>query len=782
MNLVKTIKPSNQMKKLSIFLGLLCLTYCLYSQQCTPTECLNLDSTCSIVGGPFVPAIDGMNTILARSVEADGLTFYNTEAREWNPCWIDSLEQYTDDSCDNPCNCNNTWFCPETYCSVISGIADLSPALISRAAGLWDGLHRLTGKYVDPNNKPYYEASKQLICDINATFDCRGLLRPFVQAGIFENIPADVNHIGIPSFVLDDFSDDPESSELSNYTNSPSPSFERFKQSRMIYSSLIPSEQVEFDCGYWAASNATPDIRKIETRMFFYYLATIYIDLGFTSLHMGQLPLYSYCDEFESDLIYAKYLLNKIRSYAENLDQPLLITSEAFNGDIESGDTLLLDYYSNPARVREVLDVENEPHFGDDANLADLDNSNGENPNCHPYGFDNKIDSLINDIFGDGSPCDSNDYPGIIHPCHGVGFGQGLGGVNFNGITVDPLPYTIYLDFAGGLKDGTAPFDDPAPFSYDTSSNTEIGEHIENTWGFDDKGWFYHLSNECKQHWLSETYCFMRRFDNNRANLQIPAFSHFNFWDVNLLDPTNLADSCKSPRREVLINDPDYINLFQDVLEPIVVDSIYFNYACGDNLGSYCSPRFIKTERIYSVLIKGIDCSSKFSWHIAKLDTLGNPEYWLDISYDIGRIFTVSEAGMYRIYLRQDNYGLEPADQFYGVNQIFREEYLEPYCCVFDHTEPLQYDVTNERFGKIGVSPNPNKGQFVVNYQNDSDNMLELLLIDNFGTIRVIDSIVGKSVFNKDISVTDLHSGIYTIVARDNFGSIKDYHRVVIVE
>lgn len=757
----------------------------LFAQQCQPTECLNLDSTCTKVGGPFVPAIDGINTILARSVEADGLTYYNTEARvSWNPCWIDSLEQYTDDSCDMPCNCNDQPFCPDTYCSIINGIADLSPALISRAAGLWGGFERLTGKYDFPNDRAYYDACQQLICDINATFDCRGLLRPLIQAGIFENVDDNIEVISIPSFVLDEFSDDPDSSELVNYTNPPNSTWERFNKSRVIYSSNVPTDSVEFDCDSWAGAGAIPDIRRIEARMWFYYLATIYIDLGFTSLHMGQLPLYAYCDEVESDLFYTEYVLSKIRAYAESLDQLLLITCEGFNGDIESNDTLLLDYYSNPARVREVLDVENEPHFGDDASLADNDTLNGDNPNCHPYGYDNKIETLINDIFGEGSPCDSNDYPGIIHPCHGIGFGQGLGGVNFNGITVDPLPYTIYLDFGGGLIDPTPPFDDPAPFSYDTSSNTGIGEHIVNTWGFDDKGWFYHLSKECQQRWLVKSYCFMRNFDGNRANLQIPVFEVFAFQDTSYADPTNLEDSCiYFPRREVLVSDTNYINMMNSVLTPTLVDSfsIKFTTHCEDSI-DYCDPRYIKKRQYYKLKNLDIDCSSKYSWHIAKLDSGGDPEYWLDIAYGIGSEFSVSEAGTYRIYLRQDNYGLDPADTYQGVNQVYIERYLEPFCCVWDGTGTPLRVFNNSGPDKIQISPNPNKGQFTINFETETNEQFDVLIVDPYGIVRYSDVSFGQDLSLKSISLIGFTPGMYTLTLRSKSGSNFNYKRFMIVE
>jgi hypothetical protein len=96
---------------------------------------------------------------------------------------------------------------------------------------------------------------------------------------------------------------------------------------------------------------SVPDITRIETRLWFYYLATEYIEAGFESLHWGQVDLTGYRDQqwehwFE--------LIGKVREYAKVHSRRSFVLHDAHSvsGYTREG-RQLLDYLSFPLRIQE---------------------------------------------------------------------------------------------------------------------------------------------------------------------------------------------------------------------------------------------------------------------------------------------------------------------------------------------------------------------------------------------------------------------------------------------
>ncbi len=87
------------------------------------------------------------------------------------------------------------------------------------------------------------------------------------EACIFETCGPEMNDIEIPEHVLNAFG---EKDEQRN-----------FNYKKMLFVDGQASAQ-------WDSTHGVPDITRVETQMFFYYRACLYIDNGFESIHLGQ--------------------------------------------------------------------------------------------------------------------------------------------------------------------------------------------------------------------------------------------------------------------------------------------------------------------------------------------------------------------------------------------------------------------------------------------------------------------------------------------------------------
>jgi hypothetical protein len=111
----------------------------------------------------------------------------------------------------------------------------------------------------------------------------------------------------------------------------------------------------------WGENASVPDITQPETQLWFYYLATSYIDIGCEAIHIGQAELMGRNDH---DRTAWWGVLSRVREFAaEHARRGLVL----FDGHVPSGGMrledgrLLMDFHSFPLRIEE---VDAEPHKG----------------------------------------------------------------------------------------------------------------------------------------------------------------------------------------------------------------------------------------------------------------------------------------------------------------------------------------------------------------------------------------------------------------------------------
>ena len=155
-----------------------------------------------------------------------------------------------------------------------------------------------------------------------------------LQAGIFEIVTKDVNALTVPAWVFREFCLEPED--------------RKFDYNAMLFSDgrLL---------NHWGQGQSVPDISRLETKMWFFYLAVSYINIGMESLHFGNVKLMS-----SNDPGYMHWweLLGRVRNYARRYARRhfVLCDAHAYDGGYVLDDgRLLLDFHSFPLRIKETV-------------------------------------------------------------------------------------------------------------------------------------------------------------------------------------------------------------------------------------------------------------------------------------------------------------------------------------------------------------------------------------------------------------------------------------------
>lgn len=161
-----------------------------------------------------------------------------------------------------------------------------------------------------------------------------------LQAACFEIVTREVGQLEIPKRVLRAFGQPEES--------------RRFRYEDMLY----PAG--EWGRDHWGKGSSVPDISRLETRLWFYHLATAYLDIGVEALHFGQVEI---MDNRDPDHAFWAELLDKVRAYARQHARRHWVVCDAHvpGGGIARDGRLLLDFHSFPLRIAEVLE---EPGHG----------------------------------------------------------------------------------------------------------------------------------------------------------------------------------------------------------------------------------------------------------------------------------------------------------------------------------------------------------------------------------------------------------------------------------
>jgi hypothetical protein len=198
-------------------------------------------------------------------------------------------------------------------------IENIGAKFIGRAIYRWGGESRL--------NEPGFWADAKALIDRVRSFDPDVIF----QGCLFEIITRDVDRVKIPSWVFVEFGLPVE--------------YRTFSYDAMLNKNgkLV---------NHWGRSSV-PDVTRLETQLWFYYLAGSYINLGCEALHLGQVRLIGMTD---SDLKEWSALLARIRAHAKTYARRHLVLLDAHEptwGMIVDG-VSLLDFNSFPMRIKEV--------------------------------------------------------------------------------------------------------------------------------------------------------------------------------------------------------------------------------------------------------------------------------------------------------------------------------------------------------------------------------------------------------------------------------------------
>lgn len=151
-----------------------------------------------------------------------------------------------------------------------------------------------------------------------------------LQACIFEIVTSQVNRLAIPEWAFTALGVPVENRNF-NYTAMLYPDG-RFKD-------------------HWGRGSV-PDISRLETKLYFYYLAVSYMNIGVEGIHFGQVEL---MNKNDPDLDHYSEVLMLIRNYAAKHARRhmLLCDSHVPSGGFIRNGKLLMDFHAFPLRIME---------------------------------------------------------------------------------------------------------------------------------------------------------------------------------------------------------------------------------------------------------------------------------------------------------------------------------------------------------------------------------------------------------------------------------------------
>jgi hypothetical protein len=109
----------------------------------------------------------------------------------------------------------------------------------------------------------------------------------------------------------------------------------------------------------WGPNASVPDVSRPETKLWFYYLAASYIDLGFEAIHFGQVELMGHNDPDRENW---SQVLTLARAYATRHARRHMVLCDGHvpSGGMVRDGQLLLDFHSFPLRIMETPDAPQE--------------------------------------------------------------------------------------------------------------------------------------------------------------------------------------------------------------------------------------------------------------------------------------------------------------------------------------------------------------------------------------------------------------------------------------
>jgi len=198
-------------------------------------------------------------------------------------------------------------------------LRSIGAKFIGRSLCLWGGEANL------PRN---LERAKELLPKVREV-DAEMIL----QACVFEIVSRQVEQLPVPDWAFVALGQPVEK--------------RNFRHADMIY----PEGQRR----NWGRDASVPDVSRPETRLWFYYLAASFIDLGFEAIHFGQVEIMNKNDPGNA---HWEQVLTLVRSYAARHARRHMVLCDGHvpSGGLVREGRLLLDFHSFPLRIMEVPD------------------------------------------------------------------------------------------------------------------------------------------------------------------------------------------------------------------------------------------------------------------------------------------------------------------------------------------------------------------------------------------------------------------------------------------
>jgi hypothetical protein len=194
---------------------------------------------------------------------------------------------------------------------------------IGRSICLWNG---------EANLLKNFERAKEQVPKVHAV-DPEMIL----QACVFETVSMQVEQVPIPDWA---------------FTALGRPVEKR----NFRYEDIIYPQGQRRD---WGRNASVPDVSRPETKLWFYFLARSYIDLGFEAIHFGQVEIMNRNDR---DLAHWSEVFALVRAYAAKHARRHMVICDGHvpSGGVVRDGKLLLDFHSFPLRIMETPDKPQE--------------------------------------------------------------------------------------------------------------------------------------------------------------------------------------------------------------------------------------------------------------------------------------------------------------------------------------------------------------------------------------------------------------------------------------
>ena len=201
-------------------------------------------------------------------------------------------------------------------------LKNIGAKFVGRTIYLWGGEARL-------NDPAFLAQGREMVARIH-----RNDPDVVLQSAVFEIVTQAVGEIPVADWVFKEFGLPPE--------------VRNFDYSKMLF----PDKRF---VDHWRTGSSVPDICQVETKMWFFFLAATYMQIGIEAIHVGQLDLMG-----RNDPEYRNWadLMQHVRGYAAKNARRHFVICDAHvpkGGPVVDG-KLLLDFHSFPLRPKEVPD------------------------------------------------------------------------------------------------------------------------------------------------------------------------------------------------------------------------------------------------------------------------------------------------------------------------------------------------------------------------------------------------------------------------------------------